>query len=293
MFLNAYAGKFRKKEEKMQVTTVNSYAYWTDTLFEKCLRIFEWDGLPFPQKEIEMRLIMDGFCGFVKDGIKGLMVASGGMSGPTQYFDEFEQFTYAAATAQGGTKKIGKDCVIIDNTALRNSLYPMIARYASLISHAEVSLKAALVNMRALDIFSSEDEGTADSVNAFYNKLYDGELKAIVDESLVGSLNNIANSRSGDIGVKDALDARNEMLRAFFNEIGVRYTRDKKERMVADEVNNDDQMLLININDMLKQRQKASEEINALFGLKTSVRLSDEFQPLVIEDEKEEPDNEG
>ena len=283
MFLNAYSSKFRRKEEMEQVSTDKSYAYWCDTLFEKCLRIFEWNGLPFPQKEIEMRAIMDGYCGIVKDGRVGIMCASGGMSGPTQYFDEFKNFTYAAATAQGGTKIIGADCVIVDNTALRNSLYPMIARYASLIAHAEVSLKLALVNMRAIDIFSSEDEGTADSINEFYKALYAGKPKAIVDESLMEGIKNIANTHSSGIGVQDALDARNEMLRAFFNEIGVRYTRDKKERMVSDEVNNDNQMLLININDMLKQRQKAASEMKRVFGLDVTVDLSPEFGMIEVE----------
>lgn len=287
MFLNHYS-KFRKKEEKDAVTTQVSYSYWLDSLFEKCMRIFEWDGLPFPQKEIEMRLLMDGYCGVVNDTLCGLMVATGGMSGVTQYFDEFTQFTYAAPTARGGTRLIGKDCVIVNNTALRNSLYPMISRYASLIGHAEVSIKCALVNLRVTDVFATDSDGTATSIEAHYAKVYNGETKAIVDDSLISNIQNIANKVQG-LGVKEALDARNEMLRSFFNEIGVRYARDKKERMVTDEVNTDTQMLLININDMLRERQKACEELNKVFNLKVSVKLSDEFR-LIEMDESEVDD---
>ena len=67
-------------------------------------------------------------------------------------------------------------------------------------------------------------------------------------------------------------------LRMFFNEIGVRYNRDKKERMIESEVENDEQMLLLNINDMLKQRKKACDEINMIFNRNISVKLSPEFK---------------
>ena len=264
------------KEEKVVVSTANSYAYWLEMLFEKCVRIFEWKGLPFPQREIEVRALVDGYCGFVKDNSKGLMVATGGMSGPTQYWDVFTSFTYAAATAMGGTKTIDKDCVIINNTALRNSIIPLVQRYASLLAHADVSLKCSLVNLRSIDVFATEDNGTADSVNEYYNKLYAGEPKVIVDDGLVDGIKNIANTHSSGLGVKESLDARNDLLRSFYNEIGVNYSRDKKERMVVDEVASNNQMLLLNVNDMLKQRREACEKINKIFGLNVSVDFSDE-----------------
>lgn len=94
---------------------------------------------------------------------------------------------------------------------------------------------------------------------------------------------NIAPTMSGSLGVMDCIDARNELLRMFYADIGVRFTKDKKERMIESEVSSDNQMLLFNISDMLHQREKASAEINALFGLNTSVRLSKEFTLLSAE----------
>ena len=46
-------------------------------------------------------------------------------------------------------------------------------------------------------------------------------------------------------------------------------------------------MLMFNISDMLKKKKKASEEINKLFGLNTSVKLSKEFS-LLPEERSEE-----
>lgn len=278
--------KYEKKIEKGTLEIEQSYTYWVETLFEKCVRIFKWEGLPesIPQKEIEMRLISEGFCGFVKDGIKGLMVASGSMYGVTQYFDEFTNFKYAVATCKGGSPAIGKECVIINNTALRNGLFDMIRRYASLLAHSEISLKLALVNLRATDTFAVEDSSTAESVRTYYSQLYRGKTDVIIDDSLVNAIKNVANNRTVS-SVNDCLTARNEILRSFFNEIGVRYARDKKERLVADEATGDTQMLLINVADMKSQRQKACKEINRIFGLNVSVDLSPEYEII------EEADN--
>ena len=292
IFIDIFRNNIAKKEEYEITNLDNSYRYWTNMLLEKCMRIFNWENLPkkIPSKEIEIRLLLDGFCGYVNDGILGFMIASGGMSGVTCYWDEFTKFTYAAPTAHGGTVNIGKDCVIINNTQLRNSLYPMICRYASLLAHADVSLKCALINLRETNTYAASDENTAKSVNAYHKKMYNGAYDVIIDSSLINAVQNVANNQSGNSQVMDCIDARNELLRSFFNEIGVRYTRDKKERMITSEVDNDSQMLLINISDMLAQRQDACKKINKLFGTNISVELSKEFQ--IINNVESEVENE-
>ena len=209
------------------------------------------------------------------------MVAYGGMSGPTQYFDVFKDFTYSAPLAKGGTKKIDTECVIINNTALRNPMNVFIKRYAILLAHCDITLVMSLVNLRTKNIIATDDQGTADSYKEMFKKFYKGEFSALIDKGLLGSsdggLNNIALPTSGNIGVMECIDAKNEIMRMFYNDIGVRYTRDKKERMIESEVENDQQLLLFNINDMLRQRENACKKINELFDLNISVKLAPEF----------------
>ena len=287
MFLENYG--FSRQFEKNEFKIDSSIKYWCNMLFEKIVRIFSWDGLPadIPHKEIETRLILNGFCSMVRDGKKGIMIASGRMSGPTQYADIFTKFTYSAPTAQGGTKTIGKDCVIINNSALRNPLYPLVYRYAFLLSHADISLKCALVNARYTDLFSTDDQQTAESVRAVRNKIYDGDYDCIVDSSIIGALQNMANTDNTSNTLKQIMETRTDLLRGFYNDIGIRFVKDKKERMITDEVSDDNQMLLFNINDMLHQRENACEKIKDVFGLEVSVKLSDEFN---IIDKVEEGD---
>ena len=176
MFLTKYQEKLILKNEESINQVPYSFEYWKDMLFAKCVKLFEWKGLPegIPQKEIEIRCILEGFCGFVDDNKLGFMVASGSLSGPTQYWDEFTQFTYAAPKAAGGTKTIGKNAVIIANSTLRNSLMPTIEKYASLLAHCDATMKCALVNLRYTDLLRAEDDGTAESVKAAHKAMYKG-----------------------------------------------------------------------------------------------------------------------
>ena len=276
MFLD----KIDKKLEKDEMKLDRSITYWKNYLFEKIVRIFEWTGLPFPQRELETRLILYGYCGVVNDGKLGIMAADGGMSGVTQYHDIFTNLTYAAPTAKGGTLEIGKDCVIVNNTALRTPLYPLVYRTACLLAHADISLKCALVNMRYTDLFATDDESTAENVRAVRNRLYDGDYDCIVDKSIVGSLQNIANTTTSNRSIKDCIEVRQEILKAFYNAIGVRYNKEKKERMITDEITDDSQLLLFNIADMLAQRKTACKDIKKVLGINVTVDLTPEFDVI-------------
>ena len=278
MYLTKYG--LSKKTEKDILKLDYSFKYWSDMLFEKCMRIFSWTGLPFPQKEIENRLLIDGFCGFLKDSKAGFMVATGGMYGVTQYYDEFTMFTWSApAVANTKSRVIGKECVIINNNQLRNPILPMVLRYASLLAHADISLKCALINTRETNTYASNDENTAENIVKYYERLYNGDSASILDESLIESVKNISN-RENTTAIKDCLNARTDLLSNFFKEIGVKSANDKKERMIESEVDSNNQLLLFNISDMLSERKRACEEINRLFGTSINVELSDEFKEL-------------
>ena len=208
------------------------------------------------------------------------MVASGGMSGVTHYYDEFTTFNWSAPTvANTKSRAIGKDCIIINNNQLRNPILPMVLRYASLLAHADISLKCALINTRETNTYASNDENTAENISKYYDRLYNGESASILDESLIESVKNISN-RESTTAIKDCLSARTDLLSNFFKEIGVKSANDKKERMIESEVDSNNQLLLFNISDMLAERKKACEEINRIFGTNITVDLSNEFKDL-------------
>lgn len=283
--------KWLVKDEKSVLKLGKSFDYWRYNLLERCMRIFEWGNLPFDQKEIEMRVLTDGWTGFVNDANVGYAVSRGSMNGITQYVGTYLNFLYANPVMKGKNCRIGKEATICNNTAMRTSIIPMVNRYASLLAHAEMSTKCAMVSLRKQEVFSVEDDKTAENVRRYHNKLYEGEQEVIIDKSLVNAIQDISKPNTQNTATMQAWDIRQEILRSFYNEIGVRYTRDKKERMVSDEATGDTQMLLLNINDMLKCRKMFCKETNKVFGLNITVKLSEEFDLLYPQEEGESDDD--
>lgn len=284
------------KDEQETLKLDYSYTYWFYALLERVARIFQWKGLEniCDQRQLELRVLADGYCGFVNDALVGLAVTRGSFNGITEYSDlpiigEYTNFLYANPIMKGGNPVIGKECTICNNTAFRTSIIPMIKRYASLLAHAEISIKTSLINLRKSEIFVCEDSATCSNIEAWHRKVYRGDFDSIIDKSLTNSLQDISqNKGASNQPTLQAIDVRNQLLRAFYQDMGVRYTMDKKERMVTSEVQSDNQVLLVNVNDMLKYRQKFAKETNALFGTNLSVDYSEEFQYL-----KDEPKEEG
>lgn len=208
------------ESEQKEMSLADIYIDNVNLLFEKCVRIFKWNEVPekLPQREIEKYAIALGFCGFVNDKKCGYMVSNGGMSSPTQYDDVFKKFTYSRPTAMGGTVTIGKDCVIIRNTSMMNPLSGLIRRTASQLAHADITLRAALVNYRANEVLSADDDTTAESINAYYSSLYEGNLKAIVDSGLINGVKNLSSSKSYADLLK-LTDVKNEIMRSFLRKL--------------------------------------------------------------------------
>lgn len=284
-------GKGVETFTKLQDTTLSlapSVAYYNSFLFEKCIRIFEWTGLPFDQKVVEAPAMATGYTGMVFDEMYGDYVAlPGGLTGVTPFGDLIRsEFVYAAPKCEGGTRYIYPyvkqgDAVLVENTSLRTPIMPLINRYAVLLAHADVSIRDALINIRYNDVVPAADSSEADTIRAWHDKVISGEWAPIPDTSFLQRPPIIPLSVTGKGQIAlDTIEARQDILRAFFSEIGLRMVKDKRGNMIEDEVSSSDMLLMFNISDMLKCRKAAAQNINECFGLNVSVKLSPEFDVL-------------
>lgn len=279
-----------KHDKKFTVTSLRDMHMMR--LCDKVCRLFKYDGLAFPQHEMEFRAIMEGFAGVVKDPKIGIMTAWGGRSGPTEYNDIFTKFTYAATRAKGGTAIIGENAVILKNTTLYESMYMWLYRYAELFTHIDISLRMALINSRYQDIIKVMSESKKDTVKEWYEGLYKGDLLAIIDDTPMseflntdGEIRTLDLTRNPSPDYSDFTELENELTRMFYRDLGVRWNKDKKANLVAGEVEQDDMLLEFNISDMLECRQQFCEEYNHVFGGSVSVKLAVKLESEVKQSE--------
>lgn len=256
------------------------YYFYLRVLFEKCLGMFKYYNLPksLPAEEIEKRLIWYGFCGIFNDKKYGITACDGGLSGVDQYYRPVE-FTYAQPMLGSGTKKINEECIIIYNTQ-SDVVQPygfkeLIMRYARLLADVDSSISIQLVNTRATKLNSVADDNTAKVVNNAMQALEAGENYTVNQESLIDRWTPKDWNTAHPDTLEKLINARQSILNAFLEEIGVKSINEKRERMITNEVSADNQLLMVNTDDLLYKRKHGIKAVNDLFGTDIEVELND------------------
>lgn len=266
-----------------KLTFKRAYSNWRNVLTERIINIFEWSNLPMPQKEIEILLHYIGFCGFTRfRKSKELGVVYGSMSGVTNYPDIFTTFTYATPL-ESGMRKIDTNLIVINNNQLRMPTYQMVETYATLLAHTDLSLQAILINSRATGLVRARTQQQVDDIANWYNSLANGKTLAILDSDDLNTLMNdegikvFSMSYPSSMTIDSYYQIRENLLKSFYSEIGINSNRDKRERVVQAELDTNLNRILFNIDDMLKSREDACEQINKIFNTNISVKLNREI----------------
>ena len=277
--LELYENKeYFEKLSKGACTYNALYGYWREQLFERVMRLFVWDNTNEVQpKEIEQRLIIAGHCGITRlPREKELTAMFGAFFGVTKYFDEFTSYT-VHCPIYAGTRTIGKNIAIISNNAERNAVLPLIHHYAQLLAHAEVTFIDVLINARdnnGIPIVMTEKQ--KQSVMAYQAQKFNGQYGAIADPSAMGVNYTQATNIQASL-FKEMWETRNNILKEFYSDIGIKAAFDKKSNTIDAEVKSDNSLLLLNIKDMLDYRERGCEDVNKLYGTNWTVKVSDEI----------------
>lgn len=282
MFLSNYfdKGDFNRitKLNKASCTYNVLYKFWRDSLFERVMRLFIWENTnEVKPKEIEQRLILAGHCGVTKiDGEKELTAMFGSFSGPTKYIDEFTKY-YVHCPVFSGERTIGKDIVILNNNALRNPTFDLVHHYATLLGHNEVSLINLLINARdsgGVPIVSTEKQRR--SVEEYQTKIFNGQYGVVTDIGNLG-IQYAGTDRKTNQQLMEVMECREKLIKSFLSDIGVRSSFEKRNNTVQAEVEADTSLLLLNLSDMLKQREEGAKEVNKMFGTNWKVHVAEEI----------------
>ena len=275
-FLVTDEGRKITKLAKDSCTYNVTYAYWRDSLFERVMKLFVWENTGnLKPKEIEQRLILNGHCGIAN--YQGELTAFyGSFYGVTKYMDEWTNYIVRCPiyTAE---KKIGTDVVVIDNNSLRNPTFELVHHYATMLAHTEVSLINCLINSRdsgGVPIASTEKQKA--SIKEYQNQIFNGKYGVVTDVGNLG-ITYAGSDRKTQQDLIDIMETREKLIKSFYSDIGVRSAFEKRNNTVQAEVEADTSLLLLNLADMLRCREKACEEVNKLFGTNWSVHVAKEI----------------
>lgn len=172
---------------------------------------------------------------------------------------------------------IGVNCELIKLQLDYGSILDLVNYYGDLMALAAESAGVNLINVKLAYLFAAGNKAAGESFKKIYDKVASGEGAVVYDKALLdenGELNiqmfnqNLKNTYiAGDI-LSDLRKYKDEFLTV----IGINNANtDKKERLITDEVNanNEETQALADL--WLEQLKECCDKVNGMFGLDIGV----------------------
>lgn len=266
------------------------YNYRVNQLLEYMMKLFTYKNLPesIPDHEIDLYLYLYGHCGIVKGNKTGKLIAVVPMmSDPTDYLDVFRKFTWATPI-QNGQCYIDRTGIVIDNTKLHNSSYPLIHTTAARLAHIDVTMICTLVNARDTVAIKAISGKFANDARSYQMQKYNGNPSFIVDRGFSTiEFEDCKTDRS--FNVRELADTQQQILAEFYENIGINKTVEKRERLISAEASADNQLLKLNIMNMFECRKEGIRKVNAMFGTDITVECNVDISNYSITDPEAVP----
>lgn len=250
--------------------------------------VFEWHNLPnkISEKWIERYLFNEGRCVFYEDEDFGLMVAKVTDSGMLNHYDEPTEVQIVSTDCKmsGKVRKNYENCVLIQNNDLMIPTLPTIKlfayRLADITRTSDVNISA-----QKTPIMITGTSKKILSLKTTFRKVQNNEPVIYLDSE--GGIPNSVNVFKTDAPVvfPELRTEKNHIWNEVMTFLGINNANtDKRERLVDDEVQANNEQIQLSAYVMLKARQEACKRINDMFGTNISVSIrkfnTDEIQAI-------------
>ena len=267
------------KSYKRASKKLNDMTY-TDYLLRLTLlarSIFKWNNLPpgINEKWIEKYLFYYGSCVFFDHPELGFVVAKC-TENNLNHYDEPVSITpiFSNCSFKTPIKSLinNKECVLIRNNDISLPTDYTLKLFALRLTEIQRTIDVN-ISAQKTPVIVTCSEKQKQSLKQVVNQKDDNEITIYGDPNL--DVNGITALKVDAPVVFDKLQQQKHTL---WNEcmtfLGVNNANmDKRERLVDDEVQANNEQIELSASIMLKARQSACEQINKLFGTKISVEL--------------------
>ena len=184
----------------------------------------------------------------------------------------------------------GENCYIIRNNDMMLPEFAVVRYYAYKLCNIDRAIDVNIEAQKTPTVVKCTDKQRLSLKNAI-NQRKDNEPVMYVDESLDMNAISVLDLNPPMV-FKDLQVQKHMILNEFFTDIGVNNANmDKRERMVANEVEANNEQVKACEDTLLRSRKEACDQINRIFGLNISVKRRDldkipEYEDIIKEENK-------
>ena len=253
-----------------------TYIDYLERMKKICLSLFEWENLPesMNARFLEMCLYYNGQGAMLYDddyGYINTMASDGGYINiyglPTEvtcYSYRFNQRRSLYMTDTGEEK--GKECILVMNNYERIPTQAMVTLFAYRLAEAQ---RTADVNIKAqrTPVLITTDQKQYFTLKKMYEE-YDGNTPAIfADKNVISPDALKALKTEAPFIVNDIMEYKREIWNEFLTTLGISNLSEKRERLISNEVDSNNELVNLNLQSQLIPRKEACKQFNEKYGL--------------------------
>lgn len=254
----------------------DTYIDYLERMKKICLSMFEWQNLPesMNARFIEMCLFYNGQCAFLYDenyGYINTMASDGGYINlyglPTEIICYSYRYNQRRSLYMQDTgEEKDKECILVMNNYERYPTTASISLFAYRLAEAQ---RTADVNIKAqrTPVLITTDQKQYFTLKKMYEE-YDGNTPAIfADKNLVNPDSLKAIKTDAPYIAQNIMDYKREIWNEFLTFMGISNLSEKRERMISNEVDSNNELVNLNLQALLIPRKEACRQFNEKFGL--------------------------
>lgn len=253
-----------------------TYIDYLERMKKICLSMFEWENLPdsMNARFLEMCLYYNGQASLLytdEYGYINTMACDGGYINiyglPTELVCYSYRFNERRSlyTVDVGEEK-SKECILVMNNYERIPTSASISLFAYRLAEAQ---RTADVNVKAhrTPLLITTDQKQLFTLKKMYEE-YDGNTPAIfADNNLLTADSLKAIKTDSPLIFKDIMEYKREIWNEFLTFMGLQNLNEKKERLISNEVDSNNELVNLNLQALLIPRKEACRQFNEKYGL--------------------------
>ena len=253
-----------------------TYIDYLERMKKICLSMFDWQNLPdtMDARFIELCLFYQGQAALLYDenyGYLNCMAADGGYINIYGLPTEIQCYSYrfnqrrTLYTHDTGEEK-GSECILVMNNYERVPTASTVNLFAYRLAEAQ---RTADVNIKAqrTPILIATDQKQYFTLKKMYEE-YDGNTPAIFADKNVLTPDALKSIKTDAPYIaQDIMDYKREIWNEFLTFMGISNLSEKRERMISNEVDSNNELVNLNLQALLIPRKLACKQFNEKYGL--------------------------